>query len=67
LVASSPALELLEGLVAEQRDAIRAHHLEERGYAEIAAQLRCSESVIRKRVSRGLAELQAQLREGEAS
>ena len=41
-------------------------HVEERGYAEIAAELRCSESVIRKRVSRGLAVMQVQLRDGEA-
>ena len=52
---SAPAVELLETLAPEQRDAIKAHHVEERGYAEIAAELRCSESVIRKRVSRGLA------------
>jgi RNA polymerase sigma-70 factor (ECF subfamily) len=64
--AAGPALELLESLVPAQREAIEAHHLEERGYAEIAATLRCSESVVRKRVSRGLATLQAQLREGEA-
>ena len=61
------AVELLETLTAEQREAIRARHLEERDYAEIAAELRCSESVIRKRVSRGLAALHAQLREGEMS
>ena len=60
--ASAPAIELLETLAAEQREAIEAHHLEERGYAEIAADLRCSESVVRKRVSRGLAALHAQLR-----
>ena len=59
--ASAPTLELLETIGAEQRDAITAHHIEERGYAEIAAELRCSESVIRKRVSRGLATLHAQL------
>lgn len=64
---TAPVLELLESLGPDQRDAIQAHHLEERGYAEIAADLRCSESVVRKRVSRGLAVLQAQLREGEAS
>jgi RNA polymerase sigma-70 factor (ECF subfamily) len=44
--------------------AIEAHHLEERGYAEIAAELQCSESVVRKRVSRGLASLRTQLRQG---
>ena len=65
--ARAPALELLEALTVEQREAIEAHHLEERGYAEIAADLRCSESVVRKRVSRGLALLHAQLRKGEAS
>ena len=63
--ASAPAVELLETRTREQRDAITARHLEERGYGEIAAELRCSESVIRKRVSRGLAALQVQLRNGE--
>lgn len=65
--ARAPAVELLEDLATEQREAIEAHHIEERGYAEIAAELRCSESVVRKRVSRGLASLQAQLRNGETS
>jgi RNA polymerase sigma factor (sigma-70 family) len=64
--ARASALELLETLGPEQRDAIKAHHLEDRGYAEIAAELQCSESVIRKRVSRGLSALQVQLRNGEA-
>jgi RNA polymerase sigma factor (sigma-70 family) len=65
--ASAPAVELLETLAPQQREAIEAHHLEERGYAEIAAELGCSKSVIRKRVSRGLAALHARLRNGEAS
>jgi RNA polymerase sigma-70 factor (ECF subfamily) len=65
--ANAPTVELLETLAPDQRDAIKAHHLDERGYEEIAAELRCSESVIRKRVSRGLAELHAQLRKGETS
>ena len=64
--ASAGAVELLETLAPDQRDAIKAHHVEDRGYAEIAAELRCSESVIRKRVSRGLAALQTQLRNGGA-
>jgi RNA polymerase sigma-70 factor (ECF subfamily) len=63
-IASAPAVELLETLSPNQREAIEARHLEDRDYAEIAADLRCSESVIRKRVSRGLAALQAQLRNG---
>ena len=64
--ASAPAIELLETLAPQQREAIKAHHLEERGYAEIAAELDCSESVVRKRVSRGLAALHTRLRNGEA-
>jgi RNA polymerase sigma-70 factor (ECF subfamily) len=58
-IASAPALELLETLPAAQRDAIQAHYLDERGYPEIAAELHCSESVVRKRVSRGLAALRS--------
>jgi DNA-directed RNA polymerase specialized sigma24 family protein len=37
--------------------------LDERPYHEIAGELRCSELVIRKRVSRGLARVREQLRE----
>jgi RNA polymerase sigma factor (sigma-70 family) len=57
------ALELLSELPGEQRDAVEARVLEERDYAEIAAKLRCSEQVVRKRVSRGLASLRARLEE----
>jgi RNA polymerase sigma factor (sigma-70 family) len=46
---------LLEGLPEAQADAVRAHVVEERGYGEIADELRTSEAVVRKRVSRGLA------------
>jgi RNA polymerase sigma-70 factor (ECF subfamily) len=42
-IASTPALELLEALTADQRDAITAHHIDERGYTEIAGDLNCSE------------------------
>jgi RNA polymerase sigma-70 factor (ECF subfamily) len=51
----APALALVERLAPEQRDAITAHVLEERGYGEIADELHTSEAVVRKRVSRGLA------------
>ncbi len=57
------AVELLDGLPAEQRDAVRERVLDERGYDEIAARARTSEAVIRKRVSRGLAELRTQMEE----
>ncbi len=57
------ALALLEQLAPDQREAIRAHVLEDRSYEEIAGELRCSPSVIRQRVSRGLARLRERLME----
>lgn len=44
----------LAQLSEQERAAVNARVIEERAYAEIAAQLRCSESVVRQRVSRGL-------------
>jgi RNA polymerase sigma factor (sigma-70 family) len=55
---------LLDGLPEEQREAVRERVIDEREYAEIAERLRCSEQVVRKRVSRGLAALRARV-EGE--
>ncbi len=46
---------LLDGLPILQRDAVRAHVIDERAYGEIAGELQTSEAVVRKRVSRGLA------------
>ena len=57
------ALAELERLSAEQRGAIEGRVLHEIEYEELARRLRCSESVVRKRVSRGLAELRARMRE----
>jgi DNA-directed RNA polymerase specialized sigma24 family protein len=54
---------LTAGLSDDQRVALLAHVVDEREYREIAAGLRCSESVVRKRVSRGLAALRVQLQE----
>ena len=48
---------LLARLTPVQSDAVRARVLEEQDYAGIAARMRCSESVVRQRVSRGLAAL----------
>jgi RNA polymerase sigma factor (sigma-70 family) len=48
---------LLERLTPDQSHAVKARVLDELEYAEIAAHLRCSESVVRQRVSRGLATL----------
>jgi RNA polymerase sigma factor (sigma-70 family) len=55
---------LLEDLPDEQRDAVRARVIDERDYGEIAKDLRCSEAVVRKRVSRGLGTLRARLEDG---
>jgi RNA polymerase sigma factor (sigma-70 family) len=48
-------------LPEEQQRAIHARVLQERDYAEIAGELRCSEAVVRQRVSRGLRVLRARL------
>lgn len=53
----------LAELPEDQSSALRARVLEEREYAEIATQLRCSEVVVRKRVSRALGRLRRELRE----
>ena len=57
------AAQMIASLPPDQRDAIQARVLQERSYPEIATELRCSESVVRKRVSRGLATLRTQLQE----
>jgi RNA polymerase sigma factor (sigma-70 family) len=63
--ADGRALALLEGLPDSQRVAVRARVVDELGYDEIARELRCSPSVARKRVSRGLAALRSMLKEGQ--
>ncbi len=57
----SGALELLSGLPADQRRAIEGRVLEQRGYADLAAELACSPSVVRQRVSRGLRSLRERM------
>jgi RNA polymerase sigma-70 factor (ECF subfamily) len=59
--AGPTALQLLEQLPGDQRDAVRGRVVEERDYAELAAALSCSESVVRQRVSRGLRALRMRL------
>jgi RNA polymerase sigma factor (sigma-70 family) len=51
------AAQMVEDLPPDQRDAIRAHVLEDRDYAEIARAQRLSEATVRQRVSRGLRQL----------
>ena len=54
---------LVENLPEDERFAVRSRVLDERPYPEIASELRCSEMVVRKRVSRGLARMREQLKE----
>lgn len=53
--------QMVDGLPADQRDAVIARVVMEGDYAAIAAELACSEQVIRKRVSRGLMTMRRQL------
>jgi RNA polymerase sigma-70 factor (ECF subfamily) len=50
---------MLKGLTPVQAAAVRARIIDEESYAEIARRLECSEAVVRKRVSRGLAQLKS--------
>jgi RNA polymerase sigma factor (sigma-70 family) len=56
--------ELLQRLTPDQARAVRARVIAEAPYPQIAAELRCSESVVRQRVSRGLAVLRNVTEEG---
>jgi RNA polymerase sigma factor (sigma-70 family) len=64
---SGSLLRLVDGLPEDERAAIHSRVLDERSYREIAAQLKCSEMVVRKRVSRGLARIREQLKETESA
>ena len=59
LVSDDVLQRALSGLPPEQRAAIQARVIEEREYRDVAAQLGCSESVVRQRVSRGLKSLRS--------
>jgi RNA polymerase sigma factor (sigma-70 family) len=48
-------VQLVQELPADQREAITARVIDEREYDDIARELQTSETVVRKRVSRGLA------------
>lgn len=55
------ALAALEGLPEDQRVAVRGRVLDEVEYEQLARELRCSPSVVRQRVSRGLRALRDRL------
>jgi RNA polymerase sigma factor (sigma-70 family) len=61
--AGYPIAQLLHELPADQRLAIEARVLEERGYGDIATAAGVPEAAIRKRVSRGLAAMRERLGE----
>jgi RNA polymerase sigma-70 factor (ECF subfamily) len=63
LATSEWATTLLDELPADQAQAVRERVVEERSYEQIAATMHCSPSVVRKRVSRGLATMRAAIEE----
>lgn len=52
---------LVDQLREPERDAVRSRIVLQRSYSEIASELQCSELVVRKRVSRGLARVRKEL------
>ena len=59
--AGGAATDALDRLPASTRDAIAGRVIGELDYGELARTLSCSESLVRKRVSRGLARMRRQL------
>ena len=60
-LTDAPALAALQSLPPEQREAVSGRVLAESDYTALAKELRCSESVVRQRVSRGLRTLRRSL------
>lgn len=65
--ATQMPADLLDLLPSDQRSAVEAHVLQERDYAEIAAELHISNAVVRKRVSRGLHRLRTSWSSGSVA
>jgi RNA polymerase sigma-70 factor (ECF subfamily) len=63
LADAEKAAALLDQLPAAQREALTARVVDERDYGDIAAELECSEAVVRQRVARGLRTLRTQMEE----
>jgi RNA polymerase sigma factor (sigma-70 family) len=59
------ATRALASLPVEQAAAIVGRVVEDRGYGELAANLECSESLVRQRVSRGLRAMRSRLEEDD--
>jgi RNA polymerase sigma-70 factor (ECF subfamily) len=63
--ANGPIAALLDALPPDVRAAVEGRVVDEREYPELAERLECSESVVRKRVSRGLARMRKRIEEGQ--
>jgi RNA polymerase sigma-70 factor (ECF subfamily) len=61
--ADQRVTELLDELPDDQAAAVRGRIVEEVPYGELANRMRCSEAVVRKRVSRGLLNLRHRFKE----
>ncbi len=61
----TPAMDALGDLSGLLQEAVAGRVVEEREYRELAASLHCSESVVRQRVSRGLARIREHLEVSE--
>jgi RNA polymerase sigma-70 factor (ECF subfamily) len=61
--ASEVLARALAGLPDDQREAIERRVIAEQPYEELSSELRCSEAVVRKRVSRGLESMRSVLKE----
>jgi RNA polymerase sigma-70 factor (ECF subfamily) len=61
MLGDDPATTLLAGLPGDQRDAIAAHVVGDRGYGEVAVELHLTEAAVRQRVSRGLRTLRRRI------
>jgi RNA polymerase sigma factor (sigma-70 family) len=63
--AAGGAMGVLSELPTQQRTLVAGRVIDERSYAELAAEHRLSQTPVRKRVSRGLATLRTRLQEGD--
>ena len=61
MLGRDAAWQLINELPPEQREAVRAHVLDDEPYADIARETDTSEAVVRKRVSRGLGALRQRM------
>jgi RNA polymerase sigma-70 factor (ECF subfamily) len=60
-IAEAESGTLIDTLGPDQRAAVQAHVIDQRGYVDIALDLDVSEAVVRQRVSRGLAVLRRRI------